>query len=168
MCSSPQIREARLSLSLEALRKTGSLRLAARGYSMLPALWPGDVLTIEARSIDKIRIGDVVLFVRENRFFVHRVVRSAGTDHGLITRGDDMPNDDGVLCREELLGRVVAVHRRQADVPVAGCSALTRCCGLILAYSKRLRSLAVRYHTMRCPDLRSASYLPSEEPAPSC
>jgi hypothetical protein len=164
MCSGPQIREV-LSLPLEVLSKTGCVRLGVFGYSMLPTIWPGDVLTIQAKSIDQIRIGDVVLLVRNNRFFVHRVLRSGRTSHVLITRGDAMPNDDGPLRGEELLGKVVSVSRRDGDAPIPDCSVLTRCCGLMLAYSDQLRSLALRVHAWRCPDWRSESYLASEEAA---
>ena len=62
-------------LASEVLRASGTLRLTAPGHSMLPTLWPGDLLTVEARSIDQVQAGDVVLFTRENRFFVHRVLR---------------------------------------------------------------------------------------------
>lgn len=63
------------SLAAEVLWTTGSLRLAAFGYSMLPTLWPGDLLTIQAQSFDQIQAADVVLFARVERFFIHRVLR---------------------------------------------------------------------------------------------
>ena len=68
---------------------------------MLPTLWPGDVLTIEAAKSEELQLGNVVLFIRENRFFVHRVVGL--TDKTVTTRGDAMPKGDGVLRDEELL-----------------------------------------------------------------
>jgi hypothetical protein len=42
---------------------------------MLPTLWPGELLTIQAQSLDQVQPTEVVLFSREGRFCIHRVVR---------------------------------------------------------------------------------------------
>lgn len=42
---------------------------------MLPTLWSGDRLTIRQRSIEQMMPGDVVLFAREGRSFIHRMRR---------------------------------------------------------------------------------------------
>ena len=43
----PQTRDqAGCSMAAEALRSWGTLKLRATGISMLPALWPGDLLTV--------------------------------------------------------------------------------------------------------------------------
>src|ERR1700757_218536 len=121
MCSVSQNLEAhKLSLSVEVLQRTGFVRLVALGSSMLPTLWPGDLLTIQSTTVDQIRVGDVVLFARENRFFVHRVVRSVSKS--LTTRGDAMPREDGELGGEELLGKVISVSRRDGKAQVPRCS----------------------------------------------
>ena len=70
------------SLAAVVLRTAGTLRLAARGYSMLPTLWPGDILTVEAQSSDRVQVGDVVLFARADRFFIHRLVRKVAAALG--------------------------------------------------------------------------------------
>jgi len=43
------------NLAAEALRTAGKFRLAAFGYSMLPTLWPGEVLTIQVQSLEQVR-----------------------------------------------------------------------------------------------------------------
>jgi phage repressor protein C with HTH and peptisase S24 domain len=60
------------NLAVEVLQKTGVLRLTAFGYSMLPTLFPGDILTVKAELLPAIQTGDVVLFTRQGRFFIHR------------------------------------------------------------------------------------------------
>jgi signal peptidase I len=139
------------SLAAQVLRTAGTLRLAARGYSMLPTLWPGDVLAIEAQSFDRVQVGDVVLFAREERFYIHRILRKDKTAVGnrLITRGDSMPEADVPVLPEELLGKVVATEFRAGRVAVPACSRLRRQIGLMLAHSGRLRSLALRWHAWR-------------------
>lgn len=141
-----QLREhIKQNLAVEVLRKTGQVQLAAFGYSMLPSLWPGDHLTIEARAFERISVGDVVLFVRSDRLFIHRVVRVEKEQ--IVTRGDAVPSQDTPVSPGELLGVVASVRRTDGQsVPVAPRSRLRRLVGLSLAYSVRLRSLALRWH----------------------
>jgi hypothetical protein len=114
---------------------------------MLPTLWPGDLLTIQAQTIDRTRVGDVVLFARGGRFFVHRIVRASGAAGGFITRGDAMPEEDGSLGSDELLGSVMSVTRGREKIPLRACTRLRRWAGLALAYSDRLRSLVLHAHS---------------------
>ena len=58
----------------ESLRRHGRARLAATGASMLPAIWPGDILEVHATAPDSVQRGEVVLFARDGRFYAHRVV----------------------------------------------------------------------------------------------
>lgn len=151
------------SLAAEVLRTTGTVRLGALGYSMLPTLWPGDLLTIEAKSFDQVRVGDVVLFVREDRFFIHRILRKDDLAAGkyLVTRGDAMPEADTPVYPGELLGKVVSVESDDQAFVVPACSGLRRQVGLLLAHSGRLRSLALRCHDWRGRTRRTN--LPSRE-----
>jgi hypothetical protein len=162
----PQSREPdKHSLAAEVLRNTGKLRLVARGHSMLPTLWPGDLLNIEATSVEWVRAGDLVLFSREDRFFVHRILgRNESTRPSLVTRGDSMPQADAPVFAEELLGRVVSFQRHRArSCGVPGCSRWRRCLGLVLAYSDRLRSVALRIHGWRAHNFEVNSELVAQQ-----
>ncbi len=134
------------NLAAEALRIAGNFRLAAFGYSMMPTLWPGEVLTIQAQSFDLVRPSEVVLFSRDGRFFIHRVVGKLNVypETKLITRGDALPSVDALVSRIEFLGKVVSVRRGEREIPVPACSRTRRWIGLALTYSVRLRSLALR------------------------
>ena len=61
--------EARCSLAAEALQASGVLKLQARGVSMLPTLWPGDILTVRSQRAEEVEPGDVMLYMRRERFF---------------------------------------------------------------------------------------------------
>ena len=94
MCEDHQTRDqSRNNLAVEVLLKTGVLRLSAFGYSMLPTLYPGDILTINRESLSAIHPEDIVLYLRGGRFFIHRSLRSVlrGSESALVTRGDAMP-----------------------------------------------------------------------------
>ena len=144
-----QFREhTKQNLAVEVLRTTGQVQLAAFGYSMLPSLWPGDLLTVEARPLAQTGVGDVVLFARLDRFFIHRVLQ---IEKGrLITRGDAMPTKDAPVSAEELLGVVTRVQRADGrSAAIREGSPLLRLIGLSVAYSAKLRSLALRWHARR-------------------
>ncbi len=100
-------------LAGEVLSSFGNLRFAATGWSMLPSVWPGDMLMVDRAGRDQVRVGDVVLTKRDGRFCAHRVVaisRDAG-DPRWITQGDGMSAPDGLVSEKELLGRVRYVIR---------------------------------------------------------
>ena len=105
--------DAQLSLAAEILRASGEVRLTAFGSSMVPSIFPGDVLTIRRQQSSSVRCGDVVLCTRGDRFVVHRVVRELSTSStvGWVTRGDALDRDDPPVAEGELLGRVIAIER---------------------------------------------------------
>jgi signal peptidase len=110
------------SLFLEVLRSFGEAKLAVNGTSMLPSIWPGDILEVRRPRDPEnpAEVSEVVLFEREGRFFAHRVVevekvrRADGGDRYrtvLVTRGDRLRAPDPPVEAEELLGRVTCILR---------------------------------------------------------
>jgi signal peptidase I len=99
-------------LAAEVLRSSASLRLRVMGSSMLPSVWPGDTLLIERVEANAVTAGDLVLFGRNRRLFVHRVVRvGANGDATILTRGDAMLQPDPPMPSRNLLGRVSYIVR---------------------------------------------------------
>ena len=120
-CSIQLDREgAKCELAREVLRSRGKLRLGVTGWSMLPTIWPGDTLVIESLDPEDIATGDVVLFARDHRLFVHRAVKDNNRKHGFITRGDAMPHPDTAVDSSELLGRIVFLVRDGIRFEVPG------------------------------------------------
>ena len=115
MRSSPQPfgeeHAVKCELAGEVLRSSGTLRLQVTGWSMLPAVWPGDVLVIDRANIKEVSKGDIVLFGRDGRLFAHRVVKKDFRDAGILTRGDAMSAPDPVVGDHELLGKVSFIVR---------------------------------------------------------
>jgi hypothetical protein len=100
-------------LACEVLRSFGGLRFSATGWSMLPAIWPGDTLMVERVSGDQVNIGEVVLVGRDGRLCAHRVIsreENSGRPNW-TTQGDAMPKPDSPVNESELLGRVNYVIR---------------------------------------------------------
>ena len=140
--------EQKFSLAAEVLRSFGKIRLRVSGTSMLPALWPDDLLTIESAPFDSIVPGDIALCLRDGRFFVHRVI-SKSTQAGretLITRGDAQPGVDPSIFAEDLRGRVVEVRRAgHFIIPSGRWRRLHRLAGLALCHFDTVRGLVLLY-----------------------
>jgi signal peptidase I len=105
--------ELKCQLATEVLQSSGTLRLGVTGWSMLPAIWPGDTLVIEKVDGSDVCEGDIVLFARKHRLFAHRVISQSGNpaDRLFITQGDGMPHPDEAMDSSELLGRVSLILR---------------------------------------------------------
>jgi len=96
-------------LAAEVLQSYRELRLRVTGPGMVPAIWPGDILSIEPCGIADAGLGDIVLFTRQGRLFAHRVVWHSGTH--LVTKGDGVREPDPPVKPGELVGRVSEIVR---------------------------------------------------------
>ena len=111
LASLDDVNAAKCGLAAEVLRCSGILRLQVTGWSMLPTIWPGDMLVIERARGGDIGEGDIVLFTREGRFFVHRVL-TIGERPDIVTKGDAMAAPDPPISEANLLGRVSLIARQ--------------------------------------------------------
>lgn len=95
------------------LQDHGRVHLLVRGSSMQPWVRPGDIALIRRMGIEEVRCGDVVLFQREDRLFVHRLVEKRGTlrEAKFLAKGDAHPGPDGVVNSDLFLGRVTCIYR---------------------------------------------------------
>lgn len=145
---------SKIDFLAELLRRRYAIALKARGTSMLPSLWPGDVLTIQSIANGGAAAGDIVLILRDNRFFVHRLVGLRMVEGRLqwITRGDGMPHDDPPAADCELLGSVINVCRGNRNlVPRRQISSPQSAMAWMLCRSGRFRSLVLRIHAIGQP-----------------
>jgi hypothetical protein len=151
--SLPEGREdPKLALAAEMLRCHGTVRLKAWGTSMLPAVWPGDLLTIQSAGYDEVVPGDIVLVLRNKRFFIHRLVQRRRVQDCLswITRGDAMPHNDPPAAESELLGRVSGIRRaHRSFVPSRRVSHLHSALAWTLFRWETFRKLTLHIHAAR-------------------
>jgi hypothetical protein len=160
----------RSALLADALRGGGNVlvRLRVHGESMLPTLWPGDVVEIASCSLEDVWPGDIVLARREGRLFLHRLVAPCAPN-GFLLRGDSMPGPDPLFPPEALLGRLVcrANKGRAGSAPVLrpGLGAKSfgvkwgRAVGMLFCHCGMARRLALRLHSYRqasAPEFRNS------------
>lgn len=146
---SPSQAACKCSLAAEVLQSTGMLRLRASGISMLPTLWPGDCLTIQPHNFEQAQPGDLALYARDGRLFIHRVMRKChlGDENFLIMRGDCMTEDDPPVPESDLLGKIATIHRRHIRiVPGQKLSPGSRLTAWLLCHWNLLLRATLRVH----------------------
>ncbi|MFZ0686860.1 MAG: S24/S26 family peptidase [Terriglobales bacterium] len=136
--------ETRSALIADVLRNglvpTSTLRLRVSGESMLPTLWPGDFVEIQSCSLEDLQPGEIVLALRDDRLFLHRLV--ASERDGFVLRGDSMPHPDPTYPREALLGRFV----RRSGGKVFSSAMISRASGMFLCHCSIARRLVLKLH----------------------
>jgi hypothetical protein len=160
----PQMFETREAVKLdlvgELLRCCGSVQLRAWGASMLPTLWPGDLLTIRTVLPEELAPGQIVLVTRDDRFFIHRLIEQRKVQDRFfwITKGDAVPNSDLPVAESELLGRVASIQRGgRTSIPRREVSLFQSALAWMLCHWSRFRSLALRIHATRDPQVLASS-----------
>jgi hypothetical protein len=146
-------------LASEVLRSSGELKLQVTGWSMLPTVWPGDVLMIDRAGGDEVSEGDIVLFLRDRRLFVHRVVAKDALQPDspgskcvaayVATRGDSMSTADLPVAKSDLLGRVSSIlHRGKWIAPRKSMGLPARAVAALLRRSDLAARVVVGVHGM--------------------
>jgi signal peptidase len=142
-----------VELATEVVRTFGRIRLCVTGTSMLPAVQPGDLLTIRRVHLEEISLGEIVLVTRQNRLLAHRV-RGHFHPHEpyLTTRGDRLRHDDPPVFRSDLLGKVTSIERKGRQIaPDNWLNAPDGVLGHVLRCSEWATVLFVRLATLRRP-----------------
>ena len=147
----------RSALVADVLRKNVRLpqivRLCVYGESMLPALWPGDFVEIESCSPEDARPGEIVLAMRDDQLFLHRLL-SPCTLEGFRLRGDSLPHPDPEFPREAFLGRLLRRAESGNGVAAPGLrpspgAGLCRAIGLVFCHCAPARRAALKLHSLR-------------------
>jgi hypothetical protein len=100
------------------LSKGACFRFQGKGFSMSPFIKDGDVLTIAPVQRSVSRFGDVVVFTHPStgKLIIHRIIgKRAGS---YLTKGDNAPEEDGMISREAIMGRVTTVERNGKYTPL--------------------------------------------------
>ena len=116
MDAEAQRRAACCELILAVARTSGEVSLKLSGTSMLPAVWPGDVVTVRRCDLAELQPRQIVLFHREGTLVAHRVLLAS--QNQLMTQGDSVPACDPPVNASEVVGQVIGISRNGQPVPV--------------------------------------------------
>ena len=141
---------AKCDLAAEILRESGKLRLRATGSSMLPSIWPGDVLVIQKRELKQVTAGETAVFFPGGRLTAHRVVSHHCTF--LVTQGDSVPQPDALVTAENLVGVVVSIERGgKLFAPALRPGLVARCTAAVLRRFDLATRVWLRLHLLFSP-----------------
>ena len=137
-----------------------SVRMRVQGESMLPALWPGDIVEIAPCIISGLRAGEIVLAWRDGRLFLHRFVSRCDLGSFLLC-GDSMPSPDRPFPQEALLGRLVGRvnggrARFKSTLRPGFAAKCSRAFGMLLCHWGVARRVALRLHNRRTVSIRGS------------
>jgi hypothetical protein len=102
---------------IELLGRGHPLRFCAKGFSMIPAIQDGDILTVRPVAENELRTGMVVsavLPLGEN-IVIHRIIGRKGTSR--LLKGDNSWEADGFVPIRAILGRVEKIERNGRAFP---------------------------------------------------
>jgi len=103
------------------IRAQGAASVRILNGDMFPWLRSGDQVFVRRWNFELLRPGDVILFERNEEFFVHRVIRvqrTAGGDNKVITKGDASNSADAAIAEEEFVGRATRIHRGKRHIDI--------------------------------------------------
>lgn len=98
------------------LDKGFSFKFTVKGFSMLPYIRTGDIVTVSPLSSSAIGLGKVVAFIhpRTAKFNIHRIVGSWRKAY--LIKGDSVIKFDGLIPIRNILGCVTNVERNGKKV----------------------------------------------------
>jgi len=111
--SSRILNSADLQDLIGQILKTGNkVRFEARGRSMQPFIYEGDILEVAPAASRDFRVGDVLLVqTGDGGLLAHRVIKTRRRDKvAFFIKGDSCAGPDGWFGYENILGRVVAIE----------------------------------------------------------
>ncbi|MGH9863966.1 MAG: hypothetical protein ACRD4H_00975, partial [Candidatus Acidiferrales bacterium] len=89
---------------------------------MLPWFRPGDIIFLRKTDLREISRGDVIVFERNGRLCMHRVITLCASHNGkkssawFISKGDSVAEADEPVCAEEFRGRVEFLYRHGREI----------------------------------------------------
>lgn len=101
-----------LVLMQAVLSQGQKFRFRVKGFSMMPFIRDGDVITAVPKRDHNYAVGDVIAFISSlsGHLVVHRVI--AKKKAGYLIRGDGIADQcDGLIPFEHVLGQIICVER---------------------------------------------------------
>ena len=104
---------------LVVLRSGKSVELAATGYSMFPSLRPGDRVIFKPLVKKEIpEPGNIVVYRDNSGLVIHRLIKVIPDNkgnHAFMTRGDARPENDRIICADQILGVAFKYKRNRKE-----------------------------------------------------
>ncbi len=109
MVPEAHLQSAYCDLIADVVRSQGKVHLKVAGASMVPSLWPGDLVTVRHCDSGKLQAGSIIVFRQNQRLVVHRLMH--WQDGCVVTRGDSHFYLDRPAPAGDVIGRVESIER---------------------------------------------------------
>ena len=101
----------------QALAERGSFVTTAQGVSMMPLIRPGrDLVEISRKGDDRCKKHDVVLYKRDGKYILHRVLEVRPEDY--VIAGDHQIYKEYGITDADIIGVLSAVIRKGKRIAV--------------------------------------------------
>jgi signal peptidase I len=127
------LHEACCDLVADVARISGKVQLRVTGTSMVPTLWPGDIVVVHRCEPSELLPNSVVMFRRCGRLVVHRLILR--TADQIVARGDALSWPDDPVGVSDVVGRVEFAIRNGRRVDLKG-SLWSRVVAFVLRHSE--------------------------------
>jgi signal peptidase I len=109
MMREAHFQKACCELVVDVARISGKVQLKVAGASMVPTLWPGDLVFVRRCDPAQLQPNAIIVFRQEQRLVIHRFMHWAG--QSVIARGDARPCFDDPVSVDDIVGEVESVVR---------------------------------------------------------
>jgi signal peptidase I len=112
----------------DKIRVGGSAIIRVLARTMYPWVRPGDQVFVRRFDFSQVVAGDIILYQRANRLFIHRVTRRIirpnleGKASFLVVQGDAANRSDAPVSNSEFLGRAIRIHRGKRHIDLESLS----------------------------------------------
>jgi signal peptidase I len=89
-----------------------------RGSSMAPLINERSGLIIDSADKKSFSLGDIIVFIKEDRVIAHRIIRSlrGKKEVSFIVKGDNNLKIDGMIKKSEILGKVIKIKNPKYEI----------------------------------------------------
>jgi signal peptidase len=134
-------RQACCDLIADVVRAQGTVHLKVAGSSMVPTLWPGDLVTVGRCEPSELQTGSLIVFRQDERLIVHRLMHWEGGC--VVARGDASSRFDRPAPASDVIGRVESILR-DGRIVATRLSFWQSMTGMLLRRSQRAAQLYMR------------------------
>jgi signal peptidase I len=142
MIHEAHLHEACCDLVADIAREKGKVKIKVAGTSMVPTIWPGDLVMVGRCEVAELKPGSIVMFRRNRGLVVHRVLSRTGKL--IVTRGDAKRCVDEPVNVSDIVGEVESIVRNGRLLNPRGTIG-TRAVAFLLRRSEGCAKLYLRF-----------------------
>ena len=92
------------------------------GFSMWPFLKEGERLVAKEAPVEELKIGDIILYRKNNQLVCHRLIKNVKTEEGCLfyARGDNSNCPPELVAEEMFIGKAMGIIKNSKIISLDG------------------------------------------------